>query len=167
MIGRVINYEEIFGQVHQPPSSYLVGISREMLLKSAVFLLDFRGPRPYWELLSNLFGTHNKSFVDDLVARMALVKSLVQRLNERAGWGLPLEDRKGLHIEAERVFQGFVGKVKLAVQVEVLPADGRTGGDGIGHRPALGRRGTGGQPAKAVIFDRCRQFFDRWPASCR
>ncbi len=72
---------------------------------------------------------------------LALVKSLVQRLNERAGWGLPLEGEKSLHIEAERVFQGFVGKVKLAVQVDVLPAHGRAGGDGIGHRLALGRRG--------------------------
>jgi hypothetical protein len=61
-----------------------------------------------------------------------------------------MEDKKGLYIEAERVFQGFVGKVKLAV----LPADGQTGGDGTGHRLALGRRETGGQPAKAVIFDR-------------
>ena len=71
---------------------------------------------------------------------MALVKSLVQRLNERAGWGLPLEGKKRLYIETERVFQGVVGKVKLAVPVEVLPAPGRTGGDGIGHRLALGRR---------------------------
>ena len=53
---------------------------------------------------------------------MALVKSLVQRLNEWAGWGLPLEGKKRLSIEAERVFQGFVGKVKLAMQVDVLPA---------------------------------------------
>jgi len=72
---------------------------------------------------------------------LALVKSLVQRLNERAGWGLPLEGKKRLYIEAERVFQGFVGKVKLAVQVDVLPAHGRAGGDGIGHLLALVRRG--------------------------
>ena len=72
---------------------------------------------------------------------MALVKSLVQRLNERAGWGLPLEGKKVLHIEAERVFQGFVGKVKLAMQVDVLPTHGRAGGDGIGHRLAFGGRG--------------------------
>ena len=30
---------------------------------------------------------------------MALVKSLVQRLNERATWGLPLEGKKSQHIE--------------------------------------------------------------------
>jgi hypothetical protein len=35
---------------------------------------------------------------------LALVKSLVQRLNERTGWGLPLEGKKGLYIEAERIF---------------------------------------------------------------
>lgn len=70
MIGRVINYEEIFGQAHLPAHTYLAGISREMLLKSAVFLLGFRGPQPYWELLGKLFGKHNKSFVDDLAARI-------------------------------------------------------------------------------------------------
>ena len=72
---------------------------------------------------------------------MALVKSLVQRLNERAGWGLPLEGKKGLYIEAERVFEGLIREVKFAVQVDVLPAHGRAGGDGIGYLLALGRRG--------------------------
>ena len=72
---------------------------------------------------------------------MALVKSLVQKLNGRGRLRLPVEGEERVHIEAERVFQDFVGKVKLAVQVEVLPAHGRAGGEGIGHRLALGRRG--------------------------
>jgi len=32
---------------------------------------------------------------------LALVKSLVQRLNQRTGWALPLEGKKRLYIEAE------------------------------------------------------------------
>ena len=70
-----------------------------------------------------------------------MVKSLVQKLNGRAGSLLPVEGQQGLDIEAERVFEGVVGEVKLAVQVDMLPADGRAGGDGVGHRLTLGRRG--------------------------
>ena len=76
-----------------------------------------------------------------LTGVVALVKSLVQRLNERAGWGLPLEGKKGLHIKAERVFEGIIREIEFPMQVDVLPAYGRAGGDGIGHLLALVRRG--------------------------
>ncbi|MCB2380401.1 hypothetical protein LGH70_22605, partial [Hymenobacter sp. BT635] len=67
MLGRVINYSEIFGQSPQPAGEYLTGISRETLLKTAVYLLGFRGVQPYREVLSNIFGPHNREFVRALV----------------------------------------------------------------------------------------------------
>jgi hypothetical protein len=63
----------------------------------------------------------------------ALVKSLVQRLNERADWGHPLEGKKGLRIEAKHIFQGVVREINLVVQDEVLPTHRRTGGDSNGY----------------------------------
>jgi len=64
---------------------------------------------------------------------MALVKRLVQRVNEWSRWRLP--------VEAEGIFWGVVREIELAVQVDVLRAHGRAGGDGISYGLALGRRG--------------------------
>ncbi|WP_243650989.1 DUF3500 domain-containing protein [Hymenobacter gummosus] len=72
---------------------------------------------------------------------LALVKSLVQKLNGRGGWLLPSEGKKCVQIEAQRIFQRFVGEIEFAVQVDVLPAHRRAGSDGVGHSLALGRRG--------------------------
>ena len=44
-----------------------------------------------------------------------------------------MEDQQGLNIEAEGVLEGVVGEAKLAVQIDMLPAHGRAGGDGVGH----------------------------------
>lgn len=53
-----------------------------------------------------------------------MVKDLVQKSSARVGKRFPIEGHEGFGIEAERVLEGFVGEVKLAVQVEVLPAHG-------------------------------------------
>jgi len=62
---------------------------------------------------------------------VALVKSLVQ-LNGWVGGLPPVESQKGLIVKVQGVFEGLVGEVILAVQVDMPPAHGRTGGDGIG-----------------------------------
>lgn len=74
MIGRIVNYGEIFAQAPQPAGDYLTGINRGTLLKTAVYLLGFRGVQPYREVLSNIFGPHNRGFVSALVARITAIE---------------------------------------------------------------------------------------------
>lgn len=74
MIGRIVNYAEIFGQAPQPAGDYLAGISRETLLKTAIYLLGFRGAQPYREILSSVFGSHNQGFIRALVARITEIE---------------------------------------------------------------------------------------------
>jgi hypothetical protein len=76
-------------------------------------------------------------------AYTALVKSLVQKLNGRVKSLLQVKGQQGLNIEAQRALERVVGEVKLAGQVDMLPAHRRAGGNGVGHRLALSRRGLG------------------------
>ena len=70
MLVRVVNYEEIFGGQPLPVEKYLEGISRQMLLTTAVYLLGFRGVKPYAQMLPRLFGSHNQEFKSDLENRL-------------------------------------------------------------------------------------------------
>ena len=74
---------------------------------------------------------------------VALVKSLVQRLNGRGGRGLRAKGNNSRYINAEQVFQDIIREVKLAVQVDVLRTHERDAGAQLGQqllalRPVFG-----------------------------
>ena len=79
--------------------------------------------------------------VPSQIAVVALVKSLVQKLIGRGRCLFPVEGVEGFDIKSKGFFEGLIREVKFAVQVDVLPAHGRTSRNGVGYRLALGRRG--------------------------
>lgn len=70
MLGRLANYEDIFQGQPQPIEDYLNGISRQMLLNTAVHLLGFRGFQPYAVMLPMIFGPHNQYTAQSIADRL-------------------------------------------------------------------------------------------------
>ena len=73
-LARVVEYSEVFDDNPRPVAEYLEGISREMRLTTAVYLLGFRGFRPYQELLPNIFGAHNQEYANRIVERLRAIE---------------------------------------------------------------------------------------------
>lgn len=73
-LARVVEYTEIFDDSPRPVAEYLSGLSREMRLTTAVYLLGFRGFKPYQEILPRLFGAHNQAYANSIVSRLRAIE---------------------------------------------------------------------------------------------